>query len=163
MKNITYIWFLLLISGIISTSLQPLLANEVHEKNYTDTLHFSDADSAGVPLPPKKGTLKKTIDQENIFTDSIRNVIQTDSISSSHNEFHDKQTFPWEQTIIKMSGKRLTIENLPEDGVLEIFNIMGAKVFNRRVKAGTNQYLLSLPKGYYILKIGSLTRKIAIR
>jgi hypothetical protein len=40
---------------------------------------------------------------------------------------------------------------------------MGVKVYNRRVKAGTNQYILSLPKGYYIIKIGKLTRKIAIK
>lgn len=68
-----------------------------------------------------------------------------------------------EKTKIKLTGNRLIIEDLPEDGVLEIYNIMGAKVFNRRVKAGTNQYILSLPKGYYIIKIGKLTRKIAIR
>ena len=64
---------------------------------------------------------------------------------------------------IKLTGSQLLIENLPEDGILEIYNIMGAKVYNRRVKAGTNQYILSLPKGYYIIKIGKLTRKIAIR
>lgn len=70
---------------------------------------------------------------------------------------------PQDKTKIKMIHNLLVIENLPEDGVLEIYNIMGAKVYNRRVKAGTNQYPLSLQKGYYIIKIGKLTRKIAIK
>lgn len=70
---------------------------------------------------------------------------------------------PQDKTKIKLTENRLIIENLPEDEVLEIYNIMGMKVYNRRVKAGTNQYILSLPKGYYIIKIGKLTRKIAIK
>lgn len=70
---------------------------------------------------------------------------------------------PQDETRIKLTGNQLVIEDLPGDGILEIYNIMGAKVFNRRVKAGTNQYILSLPKGYYIIKIGKLTRKIAIK
>ncbi len=70
---------------------------------------------------------------------------------------------PQDKTKIKLTGNLLIIEDLPEDGVLEIYNIMGAKVYNRRVKAGTNQYVLSLPKGYYIIKIGKLTRKIAVK
>lgn len=70
---------------------------------------------------------------------------------------------PQDKTRIKMTGNQLIVENLPEDGILEIYNIMGAKVYNRRVKAGTNQYSLSLPKGYYIIKIGKLTRKIAVK
>lgn len=70
---------------------------------------------------------------------------------------------PHEKTKIRLTGSQLIIEDLPEDGVLEIYNIMGAKVYNRRMKAGTNQYILSLPKGYYIIKIGRITRKIALR
>lgn len=63
---------------------------------------------------------------------------------------------------IKWSGNRLIVENLPKEGLLEIFNIMGAKVFTRRVKAGYNEYLLNLPKGMYIIRIGSFTKKIII-
>ena len=67
-----------------------------------------------------------------------------------------------EKVNIKLSENRLTIENLPKDDILEIYNIMGVKVYSRRVKAGTNEYLLSLSKGFYILKIGKITKKIAI-
>ncbi|OJV83203.1 MAG: hypothetical protein BGO34_16080 [Bacteroidia bacterium 44-10] len=74
-----------------------------------------------------------------------------------------KKEEPQDKTKVKLTGSQLVIEDLLEDGVLEIYNIMGAKVFNRRVKAGTNQYTLSLPKGYYIIRIGKFTRKIAIK
>ena len=64
---------------------------------------------------------------------------------------------------VKLSENRLIIENLPKNDILEMYNIMGVKVLSRRVKAGTNEYTLSLPKGYYILKIGKITKKIAVR
>lgn len=68
-----------------------------------------------------------------------------------------------DKTKIRLIGNRLIIEELPQDDALEIYNIMGVKVFHRRVKAGSNEFLLSLSKGYYIIKVGKMTRKIAIK
>jgi hypothetical protein len=70
---------------------------------------------------------------------------------------------PQTETKIKFFDNRIVIENLPKDDVLEIFNIMGVKVYSRRIHAGTNEYTLSLPKGYYIIKIGKITKKVAIK
>ncbi|NLY25466.1 MAG: T9SS type A sorting domain-containing protein [Bacteroidales bacterium] len=67
------------------------------------------------------------------------------------------------KTKIRVIENRIIIENLPKDDLLEIYNIMGVKVFSRRVKAGTNEYTISLTRGYYIIKIGEITKKIAIR
>jgi hypothetical protein len=67
------------------------------------------------------------------------------------------------KTKIKLVEKKIIIENLPKDDLLEIYNIMGMKVYSRRIKAGTNEYTLSLTKGYYIIKIGKITKKIALR
>jgi len=64
---------------------------------------------------------------------------------------------------IKFVDSRLIVENLKKDEILEIFNIMGVKVFSRRIKSGTNEYHISLPKGYYIIRIGKLTKKIIIK
>ncbi|MBF6597758.1 MAG: T9SS type A sorting domain-containing protein [Fermentimonas sp.] len=64
---------------------------------------------------------------------------------------------------VVFTESRLIIENLPTDNILEIYNIMGAKVYTRRLKSGTNEYNISLPKGYYIIKIGKFTKKIAIK
>jgi len=66
-------------------------------------------------------------------------------------------------TKIKLVENRIVIENLPKNDLLEIYNIMGVKVFSRRIEAGTNEYTLSLTKGYYIIKIGKITKKIAVR
>lgn len=96
----------------------------------------------------------KGFDNNGKVQDSVRLPIRQESENGEN--LQDK-------TKIKLNGNLLIIEDLPEDGVLEIYNIMGVKAFNRRVKAGTNQYPLSLPKGYYIIKIGKLTRKIAVR
>lgn len=68
-----------------------------------------------------------------------------------------------EKIKIKLVDQVITIVDLPRDDLLEIYNIMGVKVYNRRVKAGTNEYALTLPKGYYIIKIGKKTKKIAIK
>ncbi len=70
---------------------------------------------------------------------------------------------PQDSLTIKVASNRLIINNLPKDDVLEIYNIMGVKVLTRRVKAGTNEYPINLSKGYYIIKIGKLTKKIAIK
>lgn len=64
---------------------------------------------------------------------------------------------------VVFTENRLIIENLRTDNILEIYNIMGAKVYTRRLKSGTNEYHISLPKGYYIIKIGKFTKKIAIK
>lgn len=70
---------------------------------------------------------------------------------------------PQDKTKIKLAGNLLIIENLPQEGILEIYNIMGTMVFNRRVKAGTTEVTLPVSRGYYIIKIGKFTRKIAIK
>lgn len=80
----------------------------------------------------------------------------------------NQNKFVMEQAEVKeikiiYTGEKVTIENLPKDDVLEVFNIMGVKIFTRRVNAGTNDYELNLPKGYYILKVGKTTKKIAVR
>lgn len=68
-----------------------------------------------------------------------------------------------DQTEIVMAGNRLIVRNLPEDGVLEIFSIVGVKVYTKEIKRGTNEYALNLPKGYYIIRIGKIAKKIALR
>ena len=64
---------------------------------------------------------------------------------------------------IKLLENRLTLENIPEDGMLEVYNIMGVKVYSRCVRAGIAEVTLTVPRGYYIIKIGKFTRKIAIK
>lgn len=64
---------------------------------------------------------------------------------------------------ITFTENRIIIENLPKDDVLEIFNVMGVKVRTLRVKAGTNEYNVNLAKGFYIIRVGTITKKIAVK
>src|SRR5690554_4817259 len=77
--------------------------------------------------------------------------------------FHSTQANGQDSLSVKFSGSRLIVENLPKDNVLEVYNIMGTKVYTRRINSGTNEYQLTLPRGYYIIKIGKFTKKIAVR
>ena len=63
------------------------------------------------------------------------------------------------------SNNRLIVENSPKEGelILEIFSIVGVKVYSEKVKGGTNEYVINLPKGYYIVKIGNVVKKIAVK
>ncbi|MFA7492111.1 MAG: T9SS type A sorting domain-containing protein [Proteiniphilum sp.] len=128
-------------------------------------LMISLASGAGASLFAQKNTGDFDMKQQQDTTviqheEELRNT--TRSQTQNYHKLQNKEK-PQDSTKIKLTGNLLIIEDLPEDGVLEIYNIMGAKVYNRRIKAGTNQYVLSLPKGYYIIKIGKLTRKIAVK
>lgn len=67
------------------------------------------------------------------------------------------------ETKISFSDNRLIVENLKQDSVLEVFSIVGVKVYSIKIKAGTNEYPINLPKGYYIIRIGNIAKKIALR
>ncbi len=121
----------------------------------------------GEPQNPERmqnrGELRSIKESQDTAVIQNRGEIQNTTRLQNLSEEPQNKEEPQDRTRLKLAENRLIIEDLPEDGILEIYNIMGVKVYNRRVKAGTNQYILSLPKGYYIIKIGKLTRKIAIR
>ncbi|HOT65280.1 MAG: T9SS type A sorting domain-containing protein [Dysgonomonadaceae bacterium] len=64
---------------------------------------------------------------------------------------------------IYIRENRLVIENLPKDTIIEIYSIVGTKVSTIRAKAGYGEYFLSLSKGYYIVKVEKVVKKIAIK
>jgi hypothetical protein len=64
---------------------------------------------------------------------------------------------------IHISENRLVVENLPKDTIIEIYSIVGTKVASIRAKAGYGEYYLSLSKGYYIMKVENVVKKIAIK
>lgn len=66
---------------------------------------------------------------------------------------------------INVIQNKLIIENLPKgkEGTLEIFSIVGIKIYSEKVKSGTSEYSINLPKGYYIVKIGNIVKKIAVK
>lgn len=70
---------------------------------------------------------------------------------------------PQETVRIAIADNRLIIENLQKDTVIEIYSIVGRKVAAIKAKAGYGEYLLNLPKGYYIVKVENTVKKVAIK
>ena len=57
----------------------------------------------------------------------------------------------------------IKVSNVPAKSVLEIYNIVGSKVKEIEIKQPSGEYTVSLPKGYYIIRIEGIVRKIVIR
>ena len=58
----------------------------------------------------------------------------------------------------------IRVENAPAKSRLEIYNIVGSKVKEIIIAQPSGEYPVSLPKGYYIVRIdGGVVRKIVVR
>jgi len=64
---------------------------------------------------------------------------------------------------IQQNGKVLQLQNFTAGDKLEVLNIVGVKVLERKLDSANQTVTLELPKGYYIVKIGSTVRKISIK
>ncbi len=64
---------------------------------------------------------------------------------------------------LSVNGTQVHVSNA--DGVvLEVYNLTGVKIATIRIDSNDKQVNLSkLQKGYYILKVGKIVRKISIR
>jgi len=64
---------------------------------------------------------------------------------------------------IYQKGKSLILQNAPMGEKLSVMSIVGVCVYEKRVDSTYMEILLELPKGYYIIKVGTIVRKIAIK
>ena len=64
---------------------------------------------------------------------------------------------------LTINGEKFTVQSLPQNGFIEVFNILGTKVTGFQINGGINTSRLNLPKGYYILKSENVTKKIVIK
>ena len=64
---------------------------------------------------------------------------------------------------IYVVGNKITTENAPVGKKIEVFSVVGLKVAEYEIKTPAGEYFLSVPKGYYILRINDTVRKVAIR
>ncbi|MEN9920086.1 MAG: hypothetical protein RL662_2522 [Bacteroidota bacterium] len=64
---------------------------------------------------------------------------------------------------LKINGEKFLVQNLPSDGIVEVFNILGSKVLSFNTRDGVNVNRINLPAGYYILKSENITRKIVVK
>jgi len=59
---------------------------------------------------------------------------------------------------------KLKMENVPTEGHLEVYSILGVKVSSKNLKTCEDgQCYMDLPKGLYILKAGKVAIKVIVR
>lgn len=64
---------------------------------------------------------------------------------------------------IVVNGDKVIVQSLPHEGIVDVFNVLGAKVASFTVSGGIANARINLPKGYYILKSDSVTKKIVVK
>jgi hypothetical protein len=65
-------------------------------------------------------------------------------------------------SVTYLNGK-LTIENAPINSGVEIFSMLGVSIFREAITDSKQYFLLDLKKGYYIVKIAGVTKKISVK
>lgn len=79
----------------------------------------------------------------------------------------DAEMAPAEQTIdeditISVNGQ-LVVVNGAQGQTLEVVSLTGRRVMTVKIESPAQRVELNVPKGCYILKIGKVVRKVAIR
>jgi hypothetical protein len=62
-----------------------------------------------------------------------------------------------------VAANRITIKNATVGQKMEVYSVVGLKVEEVVLKSAIVEHTLSVPKGYYILKIGDTVRKVVIK
>lgn len=65
-------------------------------------------------------------------------------------------------TVSFLNGQ-LTIINAPTNSKLEVFTMLGVSIFHGTTIEQREVFLLDLNKGYYIIKVAGLTKKISVK
>lgn len=70
-----------------------------------------------------------------------------------------------EQTSVTLTviGNTVRVLNAAPGSVLEVYNVLGMKVASIKIDSVDKVITLNLPKGWYILKIENIARKVAIK
>ena len=65
--------------------------------------------------------------------------------------------------LVFQKGKTLQVQNAVIGEKLEVLSIVGVRVFERHIESTNQEFPLDLPKGYYIVKIRNVVRKILVK
>lgn len=64
---------------------------------------------------------------------------------------------------LSVNGNTVRVQNASPGSILEVYNVLGVKITSLKIDSSDKTYTLNLPKGWYILKIENIARKIAIK
>jgi hypothetical protein len=82
------------------------------------------------------------------------------SQSSDKNSVADNDKPTIELTI---NNEKVSVPFTSLNTKINVFSIIGSKVLSINIKSGAPEDSITLPKGYYILKMDNITRKIAVK
>lgn len=95
-----------------------------------------------------------------LFTTSI----PVKASQANRSESTRPQTQPTKPEIeIVFIDNKIRVNNATIGSTLEIYSVVGLKVFDVKIKYPSGDYPVNLPKGYYIVRIGETVRKIVVR
>jgi len=60
-------------------------------------------------------------------------------------------------------GKTLQLQNATVGEKVQVLSIVGVRVFEKKIESVNQDFQLDLPKGYYIVKLGNVVRKISVK
>ena len=63
---------------------------------------------------------------------------------------------------VSVIGSTINVKNA-QNLVMEVYDITGKKVASIRIESNDKTYELSVPRGCYIIKIGSMARKVYLK
>jgi len=64
---------------------------------------------------------------------------------------------------VSIDSNKISVQNAPANLKLEVFSIVGVQVVSRKINSANQEFYLHLPKGYYIVKVGDIVRKTALK
>lgn len=64
---------------------------------------------------------------------------------------------------ITVKNKTLQLVNIKVGDKIQILNILGVRVLEKKADSTTVDLSLELPQGYYIVKVGTTVRKISLK
>lgn len=70
---------------------------------------------------------------------------------------------PSASVVLTVKENRVRVQNARPGDLLEVYSIVGVKVASVRIESADDTIELNLSKGFYILKVGSVARKVVIR
>lgn len=76
---------------------------------------------------------------------------------------HPADERPQATLVLTVTDNRVRIQNAVPGTLMEVYNILGVKLLTVRIEAEDHTVTLDIPKGYYILKIGNVARKVVIK
>ncbi|WP_321436344.1 T9SS type A sorting domain-containing protein [uncultured Bacteroides sp.] len=70
-----------------------------------------------------------------------------------------------EQTSVTLTvtGNNVRVQNAAPGSLLEVYNVLGLRVTSIKIDSIDKTITLNIPKGWYILKIENIARKVAIK